>query len=84
METLKISEDASILQSYVILSSDQIMKISQLFDVYDRDGISAAVKTIVNEYIKEHDREDVKKLQASNAWEDFTNKFNDGMFDKKA
>ena len=75
--------DTNTLQSYVLLTSEQIKKIGDLFDTYDREGISQAVQTIINEYIKEHTREDVQRLQADNAWEDFTNKFNDGMFNKK-
>lgn len=75
--------DTNTLQSYVLLTSEQLHKISVLFDVYDREGISKAVQTIVNEYIKDHDRNDVKKLQSDNAWEDFTNKFNEGWFNKE-
>ena len=74
--------DTNTLQSYVLLTSEQIKKISDLFDVYDREGISQAVQTIINEYIKEHTHEEVKQMLASNAWEDFTNKFNDGLFNK--
>lgn len=79
----QIRLDTNTLQSYVLLTSDQLHKISQLFDVYDREGISQAVQSIVNEYIKEHDRKDVIKLKSDNAWEDFTNKFNEGWFNKE-
>lgn len=77
-----VTADLNTLQSYVLLTTEQIQKISQLFNVYDRDSISQAVQTIINEYIKEHTREDVKRIIAENTWEDFTNKFNEGMFNK--
>lgn len=72
--------DPNTLQSYVLLTSNQIKKIGELFNAYDRESVSKAVQTIVDEYIKEHTREDVIKLQSENAWDDFTQKFNEGRF----
>lgn len=80
MDTPRLDEN--LLQSYILLTSEQMKRISDLFDVYDREGISNAVQTIVDAYIKEHTQDDIKKLQADNAWEDFTNKFNEGRFSK--
>lgn len=78
-----ITVDGNTLQSYVLLTSHQMQKISELFEVYDRDGISRAVQTIVEEYIKEHDRNDVVKLQTDNAWDDFKAKFDEGWFNER-
>lgn len=80
MDSIRL--DTNTLQSYVLLSSSQIQKISQIFDVYDRDGISKSVQLIVDEYIKTHDKADVDQLKANVTWEDFTNKFNEGWFNK--
>ena len=69
-----------IIQSYVLLTADQIKKIRDLFEISERDDISHSIQVIVEEYISEHTREDVKKLQANATWDDFTNKFNEGWF----
>lgn len=80
------SENVSVngmIQSYILLSEDQIKKIRDLFEISERDDISHAIQVIVEEYIKEHTKEDVKKVQAENAWDNFSNKFNEGWFDSR-
>lgn len=72
-----------MIQAYVLLSEDEIKKIRDLFDISERDDISHAIQVIVEEYIKEHTKEDIKKLQADSAWDNFTNKFNEGWFDNR-
>ncbi len=79
MDDYKRLEDGTI-QAYVVLTPDQIQKIHSLFGITDRDNISAAVQEMVKQYIAEHNREDVKKIQAENAWEDFKTKFDEGWF----
>ena len=69
-----------LVQTYVLLSDVQIAKIRELFEVSERDDISHAVQIIVEQSIKEHTKEDIKKLQADNAWDNFSNKFNNGWF----
>lgn len=72
--------DPNTLQSYVLLSSNQIRRIGELFDAYDRESVSKAVQIIIDEYIKEHTREDVKKVTEEIAWAEFTQKFKEGRF----
>ncbi len=79
MDDFKRLEDGS-MQVYVILSLDQIKKVHELFGMTDRDNISQAAQTMIDKFIEEHTVEDVKRIQADDAWENFTNKFNEGWF----
>ncbi|MCR5267504.1 MAG: hypothetical protein K6E16_03190 [Lachnospiraceae bacterium] len=61
--------DPNLLQCYVLLSTDELKAIGELFDAHDREEIQKAVKTMIQVYIKEHTREDRIRMDSDQAWD---------------
>lgn len=61
--------DPNLLQCYVLLSTDELKSIGDLFDAHDREDIQKAVKTMIQVYIKEHTREDRIQMDSDMAWD---------------
>lgn len=61
--------DPNLLQCYVLLTSDELKAINDLFDANDREKIQAAIKTMIQVYIAEHTREDRVKMDSDKAWD---------------
>ena len=61
--------DPNLLQCYVLLSTDELKSIGELFDAHDREEIQKAVKTMIGVYIKEHTREDRIQMDSDEAWD---------------
>ena len=61
--------DPNLLQCYVLLSTDELKSIGDLFDAHDREEIQKAVKTMIQVYIKEHTREDRIQMDSDMAWD---------------
>lgn len=61
--------DPNLLQCYILLTTDELKAINELFDANDREKIAAAVKTMIEVYIKEHSREDRVKMDSDKAWD---------------
>ena len=72
--------DPNLLQQYIILTTEELQKIGELFGAYDRENIQEAIKRIISEYIQEHTQEQVQKKTTEIAWKTFEQSFNAGMF----
>lgn len=64
-----IEYDPNLLQCYILLTTDELRSIGELFDAHDREQIASAVKTMIQVYIKEHTREDRIKMDSDKAWD---------------
>lgn len=64
-----IDYDPNLLQCYILLTTDELKSIGELFDAHDREKIAAAVKTMIQVYIQEHTREDRIKMDSDKAWD---------------
>lgn len=64
-----IDYDPNLLQCYILLTTDELKSIGELFDAHDREHIATAVKTMIQVYIKEHTREDRIKMDSDKAWD---------------
>lgn len=82
MDTPYQKFDPNLLQAYVLLDTHQLKKIGELFEAYDREQISKAISRIIEEYIEEHTREDVKLRDEENLWEQFGTMFKEGRFNR--
>ncbi len=60
--------DPNLLQCYVLLSTEELQAIGNLFDAHDRENVQNAVKTMIRVYIEEHTREDRIKMETEDAW----------------
>ncbi len=83
MDTTGWGRTNTFLQSYVLLTPEQMHQIGKLFDICDRDDINKAVQMIVDAYIAEHKKDDAKKLQSQATWDAFATKFDEGWFDDR-
>lgn len=60
--------DPNLLQCYVLLTSDELKAIGELFDAHDRENVQEAIKTMIKVYIDGHTREDRIKMDTEDAW----------------
>ena len=63
-----VDYDPNLLQCYVLLSTEELQAIGNLFDAHDRENVQKAIKTMIRVYIEEHTREDRVKKDTEDAW----------------
>lgn len=61
--------DPNLLQCYVLLSTDELKAIGELFDAHERESVQKAIKTMIQVYIREHTREDRIQMDSDEAWD---------------